>query len=612
MNMKKQYIYIFMVCLSAVFSCVRVDESLLGGEQEQVEMIELSIDATIEQTADTKTALEGSLSDASMRTVWIPSDSIGVVAWRSSMGNNEKVAKFRTDITENAATASFEGKVQASSKYYAFYPYDSSLSSVSGNFVFTLPQVQNYVEGSFDPEAAPMVAKADYGKSFEFQNLCGLLALHITGEEAVKAITFIGKDEAGNSMPMSGTFMVDMAYTESPTIQTAASSGHPELIQYPNHTSVTLNCAAPVQLGEEAVPFYFVLPPATYSSFMIMIYTADGKVMVKEATKPITIERSHVKPTAALQYAENIYYVNLSDTGWANSYIVSEAGMYSFDADIIGNGDFGIIEDVEFHTTDASINPYSAEILWQDRDEVIASATYVDGKVRFYALGNEGNALVAVKDGSGNILWSWHIWVVDDQIIEHTYTNNEGKSFVVMDRYLGSISAEVGDEGGALYYQWGRKDPFKFNGSGLDASFRGQFSNLSEAISAPTHYPQGNDWVTDISTSLWSKDMKTIYDPCPEGWRVPSSEIWSGIRKLQDLDSNGYGIVFGFSDTDSFWYPDAPRFNNYGNVDGSYTCDQTEVWTAEYGVSYFLKYNGNHTNSRTRCDAYPIRCMKDE
>ena len=90
MNMKKQYIYIFMVCLSAVFSCVRVDESLLGGEQEQVEMIELSIDATIEKTVDTKTALEGSLSDASMRTVWIPSDSIGVVAWRSSMGNNEK------------------------------------------------------------------------------------------------------------------------------------------------------------------------------------------------------------------------------------------------------------------------------------------------------------------------------------------------------------------------------------------------------------------------------------------------------------------------------------------------------------------------------------------
>ncbi len=234
-----------------------------------------------------------------------------------------------------------------------------------------------------------------------------------------------------------------------------------------------------------------------------------------------------------------------------------------------------------------------------------------NGMVYFMTNDIEGNALVAVKDTDNRILWSWHIWVTDAPE-EHTYVTNEGKTFVVMDRYLGSTSGVIAENGGALYYQWGRKDPFKFNGSGLDVSFRTPFANLSEAVSAPMDYPQGDDWVTDMSTSLWSTTMKTIYDPCPDGWRVPSSEIWSGIRRLQDLDGDGYGVVFGFADTDSFWYPDAPRFDNYGNVEGSYTCDQTEVWTAEYGVSYFLKYLGNHTNSRTRCDAYPIRCMKDE
>lgn len=611
MNMKKQYIYIFMVCLSAVFSCVRIDESELGGEQEPVEKIKLSIDAVIEKAADTRTALEGTLEDEVMRTVWVPSDTIGVVAWHSSMGYNEAVEKFRTDITENAEIATFEGTIASSSQYHAFYPYQPSLRNSNNRFVFELSQNQRYVAGSFDPEATPMVAKAAYGKSFEFQNLCGLLALKMTGEEAVKAITFVGKDEAGNNLPLSGTFSVNMNYEEVPELTAGEPDVNPDLLSSFTSNSVTLTCDTPVQLSETAVPFFFVLPPATYSSFMIMVHTADGKVMVKEATRPITIERSHVKPTAALQYAESVY-VNLSETGWANSYIVSEAGMYSFDADIIGNGDFGLIEDAGFHTTDASINPYSAEILWQDADDVIAGAAYVNGQVRFYAMGKEGNALVAVKDESGNILWNWHIWVVNDQIIEHTYTTNEGKSFVVMDRHLGSISAEVGDEGGALYYQWGRKDPFKFNGSNLEASFRGQFANLLEAISAPTHYPQGDDWVADPSTSLWSKTVKTIYDPCPEGWRVPSSEIWSGIRILRDHDGGPYGVIYGFADTDSFWYPDTPRFNNYGNTDGGYTDDNTEVWTAEYGISYFMDYGRTHTNGRARGDAYPVRCMKDD
>lgn len=303
---------------------------------------------------------------------------------------------------------------------------------------------------------------------------------------------------------------------------------------------------------------------------------------------------------------------NLSSEWVANCYIVDPSpASYCFDATIVGNGNMGYVSGEDFYPQNPVIIPSSAEILWEDTPGVISDIMLQNGMVNFMTNDLEGNAVIAVKDEGGVILWSWHIWVTD-QPAEHTYVTNEGKTFVVMDRYLGSTNAEVAQNGGALYYQWGRKDPFRLNGSSLEASLRGQFANLSESISAPTYYPQGDDWVTDISTSLWSKDMKTIYDPCPEGWRVPSSEIWSGIRRLQDLDANGYGVVFGFSDTDSFWYPDAPRFNHYGNIEGSYTCDQTEVWTAEYGISYFLRYSGNYSQSRSRGDACPIRCMKDE
>ena len=303
---------------------------------------------------------------------------------------------------------------------------------------------------------------------------------------------------------------------------------------------------------------------------------------------------------------------NLSSQWNANCYIVGPSqASYCFDATIVGNGIVGYIPEENFYPQNSLIMPSSAEILWEDISGVISDIMLQNGMVHFMTNDLEGNAVIAVKDATGVILWSWHIWV-SDQPKGHTYVTNQGKTFVVMDRYLGSTSAAVGDEGGALYYQWGRKDPFKINESWLDVSFCGIFSDLSESISKPTYYPQGDDWVMNMSTSLWSTNMKTIYDPCPEGWRVPNAEVWSGIRKLTDHDGGPHGVIFGFSDTDSFWYPDAPRFNNYGSREGDYTDDNTEVWTSEYGVSYFLNYNGSNANYRAKCDAYPVRCMKDE
>ena len=273
--MKLRYSIILMATLSAAVSCVQMTEDDLGGGQEQ-EKLPLSVTATIETGSQTKTALEGSLSDASMRTVWMPSDNIGVVAVLPTMGENVAVEEFVTGISEKSNVASFEGSATFAAEYYAFYPYSTEFKNSNGSFIFTIPRNQKYVAGSFDPKAAPMVAKAPREGDFDFQNLCGLLALQLTGSESVKSITFIGKDAAGTMMPVSGTFSVDMTYTDEPVIMVSEPM-----------TSVTLISDTPVQLSQQATPFYFVLPPATYNSFIIMIQTSDGNVMVKEATKPL-------------------------------------------------------------------------------------------------------------------------------------------------------------------------------------------------------------------------------------------------------------------------------------------------------------------------------------
>ena len=70
--------------------------------------------------------------------------------------------------------------------------------------------------------------------------------------------------------------------------------------------------------------------------------------------------------------------------------------------------------------------------------------------------------MIAVKDASGKILWSWHIWATDFDPNAKTlkYTNDNGSTWEFMDRNLGAANAESGSFGAfGLLYQWGRKDP---------------------------------------------------------------------------------------------------------------------------------------------------------
>ena len=81
--------------------------------------------------------------------------------------------------------------------------------------------------------------------------------------------------------------------------------------------------------------------------------------------KELVINRSKAKHTTPLAYTETIT-IDLSEKGTANSYIVSEAGVYSFDASVIGNGSAGIIPFGSFHTSDPKIEPTIAKLIWED------------------------------------------------------------------------------------------------------------------------------------------------------------------------------------------------------------------------------------------------------
>ncbi|MCD8261716.1 MAG: hypothetical protein LUD15_09685 [Bacteroides sp.] len=237
------------------------------------------------------------------------------------------------------------------------------------------------------------------------------------------------------------------------------------------------------------------------------------------------------------------------------------------------------------------------------------------------------------------MIWSWHIWVLDaDQTLLREYdpqrlsyrqtalyVGNPELAFDVfyMDRNIGATSTDVDDlyNTFGLYFQHGRKDPFWgptatfHNGSFL--SNRGSEFQVTAPSGDPLHYsihhpdhfltafPATGDWyISDPAignSTLWNVEtingIKTEFDPCPEGWRIPGTvEGWLNRNHREGNDKDIYEIYGPMSfpvevgsdgpaflcDTYKFAYVETvernefwPKFgvypkNGFINTDGTY------------------------------------------
>ncbi|WP_314922267.1 hypothetical protein [Prevotella pallens] len=199
-----------------------------------------------------------------------------------------------------------------------------------------------------------------------------------------------------------------------------------------------------------------------------------------------------------------------------------------------------------------------------------------------------GNAVVAVKK-NGTTVWSWHLWFAPkDALDKIPVTNHQGVVYNFTKETLGwkptqwsgsssartvkvkveqtvanngtkmdaviNITQKPGSVkwGATTFYQFGRKDAFP----GVDASKLAANSHFTEnagdnmsimnGIQNPgSFYTGGNSWYNTPPTgytyyNLWSADntttgfnnnsvVKTVYDPCPVGFKMPASNAFTGF-----------------------------------------------------------------------------------
>jgi hypothetical protein len=211
------------------------------------------------------------------------------------------------------------------------------------------------------------------------------------------------------------------------------------------------------------------------------------------------------------------------------------------------------------------------ETLWDDGQHIssISELTdFADGNDRKFTVttdGNmgKGNAVIALKK-DGVIYWSWHIWVINPVEVK-IWTTSNGIS--AMDRNLGALTT-TGDLSSGYAYQWGRKDPFPFKKTDATSynilnefSFGIEFDNKLETTAGAVRsvkYSISNPqemFYINLKTSagstlhawtpkglpyLWntSDNLKSVYDPCPPGYRVPYDQIFTH-NDFKTMDDTG-------------------------------------------------------------------------
>lgn len=268
-----------------------------------------------------------------------------------------------------------------------------------------------------------------------------------------------------------------------------------------------------------------------------------------------------------------------------------------------------------------------------------------EGRVHFTAGEGQGNVLIAVRDADGRILWSWHIWVTDYDPSSQAPKLN-GLSW--MTRNLGALSDDYDETGSAkgFVYQWGRKDPFPsgagwndlnditvYDASGTAATdlFANEqvtaSNNLQNAVEHPTTFYYGTrigddyyDWLTADGTAknnrLWETAAdggKTLFDPCPPGWRVPRNGSWKGVNEANFIYDEA---AFGRRHALLGYYPAA---GNRGAASGtwSFVGGQASYWTStatQEQYSYILNFLAAYLNpqsSSNRAAGCSVRCVSE-
>ena len=178
------------------------------------------------------------------------------------------------------------------------------------------------------------------------------------------------------------------------------------------------------------------------------------------------------------------------------------------------------------------------------------------------------NGVISIMNSSGTVIWNWHIWIWADNLSTVSITNSSGVTYNILPYNLASKwdSSETSIKN--WFYQWGRSVPMlcpsAYNSTDNHARF-GKLgfttapvaSTYNQGIANPTtfYYNKNStihNWFGNTSYyNLWDANctkvgasdkvtVKTVYDPCPPGFKIPNGNTFTRFNNYDDYWNSGY------------------------------------------------------------------------
>ena len=277
---------------------------------------------------------------------------------------------------------------------------------------------------------------------------------------------------------------------------------------------------------------------------------------------------------------------------------------------------------------------------------------YLDFEVKQADI-KSGNAVVAVTKG-GTVVWSWHLWFAPKSALNKIeVTNHQGVKYTFTEETLGwkpkgmvssyttprtvkvkveqtianggvkqvtviNITQNPGGkkEGTTTFYQFGRKDAFPGTDESLPQGSinknAGNNMSITNGIQNPQNfYTYGFSWYRIPPAgysyyNLWSADnttdgfndnavVKTVYDPCPVGFKMPASNAFTGFTSNGQVQS-GAANINADGTTDYQKYLAAYGHNFYTNSSKNATIffPASGIRTDSGGSLYNVGQDGNY------------------
>ena len=232
-------------------------------------------------------------------------------------------------------------------------------------------------------------------------------------------------------------------------------------------------------------------------------------------------------------------------------------------------------------TVTASDHARKAMLMHENTDGMLTDIAYYpeEQKIAFnIEKGKTGNAIVAITDGVDNVLWSWHIWVTEDNSFM-----TETQSGEFMDRNLGAKSKATADgdhEDLGTYYQYGRHTPALAYSISSHTIIPAKYANILP-VSHKFIKTRQTYWMLPSAEPgedvLWSKTNQDKYSPAPKGWRLASTDELANsfadakkndkLETVRDTDSDVlHMIIKGEEGKDQVFYRNKTMYYNSGNI----------------------------------------------